>query len=221
MTFSSILSSLQQQFQGAWTAINGFVTQGAQDVGNAVSGAFTDAKDLAITGIDQLSSSLATLSAWTTNQLAAAFDQIAELTQQFESWFGLTSERARQYLLARLAKNPLGVMLEGASVVYNAGGAPSFPDPNPGAPWAGFTGDAAERAAAWVNPAHPVRQVIAEALADRAAVLAGKPPTLDPIPTDPATLTGGTLPPAPPGGDPNARGLLTSDDLSYVDQTTA
>ena len=221
MSFSSILAGLQQQFAGAWSNIVGYITSGAQDVGNAVSGTFTDAKDLAISGITSISSALDALSQWTQNQLAAAFEQLGELTQQVEDWLGLTSERARQYLLARIAAAPAGVLSETLQVAHRAGGDLSVPDVNQGAPWAVLE-EAAGHLAAWGSDAsHPAFVALTEAAADMRASMTGAPPSIpQPAPTPQGTPGFPDLQ-DPAGADPFAAGLLTDKDSAYVQSTTS
>lgn len=221
MSFGSILQSLQQQFSATWQAITGFVTSGAQDLGQAVSGTATAAADLAITGIDNIGQSLQDLSNWTNNQLAAVYSSIQDITNQVAAMLGSTSERARQYLLGRLRVNPLGVLSEGLLVAHQAGGQLSLPDPNLSSPWGALDELVQDILTFGTDPSHAAHVAITEMVADLEGVAAGRRPVIPPAPTDPSQVP--TFPPLsnPAGADPNATALLTQDDQSYISSTTS
>lgn len=221
MSFGSILQSLQQAFTGTWNAITGFVTSGAQDLGQAVSRTATDAADLAITGIDNLGQGIQDLSSWVNNQLAALYSSISDLTAQLAEAIGGTSERARQYLLGRLAVNPLGVLSEGLLVAHQAGGQLSLPDPNLSSPWGAIEEAVLDIVNYGSDPSHLAFVAIEEMLADLGAVAAGAPPVIPPAPTDPSQVPSFPQLQNPAGADPDASALLTDQDRSYISSTTS
>jgi len=203
----------------AVTNIGGFLTQAANDLGLAVSGTYNQAADAAITAVGNVSSAIDAVAAAAANGVKIAYEKVDALAQQVEAWIGVTSERARQYLLARIAAAP-GAIFEGLTVAMTASGPPQAPHPDQGTPWALEATTQAEVAAFKADPGHPVRAAVDATVADIQAWFHGVPTPTDPWPTTAEELVGpGAFPPIP-GADPNARGLLTDTDQTYVQKTT-
>lgn len=166
------------------------------------------------------SDALQGLTAWTQTQVARLSQDVNNFTNEISQVIHVTPERTRQYMLGRLRASPMGVMSEGLTVLQQSGGAPSHPDPNPGAPWAVAEGIRAELAMLHADPRHSLRVVLEEIRTDVAAWRAGRPSELPPFPRDPSEIPD-YRPPAPVGGsDPNASGLLMPGDQVFIEQTT-
>jgi len=224
----SLLDSVFQQLAQAFQALGAFVTPFLgpifQPIVDFVMGFVTVFRGV----LQSLGAALITLRQWAEAELGKLADLLTALEQQLADVAdtlahlsaGL-SERVRQYLLARLRANPLGVLSEPFLLLQQAGGAPQLPDPNLGAPWTVLDEVLNDVAGYGTDPAHAAYVALEELLADLRAVAAGAPPPVAAAPSDPAQVAGFPALSDPAGADPNAAGLLTADDQSYVAQTTA
>lgn len=217
---SSILGSFGQAFNAMWSTVTGFVGQAATDLGLAVSGTFTAAVDAAESGIGNLGNALASTSAWFQMQLNSLATLVNGLQSDIAGWLSVTSERARQYQLARLRKNPLAVLLEPLLAVQRVSPAYTPPDPRPAAPWELLEELRADLRAFAIDPAHPVRQALDEVVAEMRAWQRGQPVAVPPWPARPQDVPGFPMSQDPAGADPNASALLTPADQAYVTSTT-
>jgi|SRR5579864_3989180 len=214
----TLVSDIAQQ---AAAEIGGFFSQAASDLGLAVSGTYNQASDAAITAVGNISSAVNAVAAGAANGITIAFQKVDAAVSEITHLDQIMVERGRQYLLARLAANPLGVIAEGLLVVHKAGGTLSLPDPNTGSPAAVLDAAATDMRAAAADPAHAWNAIIAEAAADMRAARAGTPVPV-PAPADsPAAVPGFPALTDPAGADPFAAGLLTGGDRQYVADTTS
>ena len=214
--------------QAGWTYIGQLILDGVGFAGQALQAGLQWAVNIAMILVDQAKAEI-----WPVihdvqyglSQAGVALGQLGHLIQYVEQealqLLGVTSERARQYHLARLAANPLGVLSEGPTVVYQAGGVPSLPDPNLAAPGGAAAALLAEFNGYRTDPTHAVRAAVDGFVADLGAVRQRRPPTLAAYAVHAEDVPGYT--PAPPaaGADPGARGQLTDDDRRLVTSTTS
>ncbi len=169
----------------------------------------------------QVSEGLIAVGAYTKARIDGLTKEVNQFGAALSTLWSITPERTRQYFLARLGANPLGVLTEAPTRAYKAGGSPSLPDPNPGAPWVTLAGLRADVASFRVDPQHQVQLACAECRADVQAWRAGRPAVLPPWPREPADLPGYMPPPAPRGAHPEARELLQPFDQPYIERTTS